>query len=137
MYLPAGFATGAVAAESTAASTVATEPAGAGSAATPAAEAGAGTLRTGTGHVDVQGASIQFGAVEGGDGVFSLLIVRHFDEAEAPRTASVPISQNAYTVHGSERLECIAEIVFSDAERKVANKDILQGKVLLGSVSSN
>lgn len=134
--LPAGFATGATATtETTTATGIATtaEAAGTGATASAAAEAAAATsaLRTGTGDIDVQGTAIQISAVQSGDGVISLLIVGHFDEAEAPRTASVTVGQNAYTVHGSERFERIAEIVFSDAERKVANKDILQGKVLL------
>jgi hypothetical protein len=79
----------------------------------------------GTRLVDVQSTPANLAAVHGCDGFLSVFRARHFDEAEAPRSAGVPVRHYTYAIHLSMSLEKLAQLVFRSIEIKVANKDVL------------
>jgi hypothetical protein len=86
----------------------------------------AGAFRTGAGDVDVQRASIEFIAIEGGNRVLALLIVVHFNKGETARTPGIPIGHDADTAHGAKSLERGPQVCFRRLKRQISNKYIFQ-----------
>jgi len=50
----------------------------------------------GFGEIDSKGAIAELSAVEHADGLLSLCLSLHFDEAKAPRSARVPVGDEGY-----------------------------------------
>jgi hypothetical protein len=79
----------------------------------------------GTRLIDVQSAPANLAAVHRCDGFLAVFRACHFDEAEAPRSAGIAVSHDAYPVHLSVCLEQPAQFVFRSIEVKVANENVL------------
>jgi hypothetical protein len=79
----------------------------------------------GTRLVNVQSTPANLAAVHRCDGFLSIFGARHFDKAEAARSASIPVGHNADAIHLSMSLEKLAQFVFRSVEVKVPNKDVL------------
>jgi len=62
--------------------------------------------------------------------------VRHFHEAKPTGLASVPVGNNIDRVHHTIRLEELANVIISCAERKIAYKDIHACNLLGESVET-
>jgi hypothetical protein len=63
-------------------------------------------------------------AVESGNGGLGRLVVGHLHKPKASGTASVTVHDDMDLVHGTIRLEELAEVMLSRAERQIANKDV-------------
>lgn len=63
------------------------------------AASASGAFGFGTGFIHIDGASAQLRTVQPGDGLLALFGVRHFNESEPARTASVAIGENADAIH--------------------------------------
>lgn len=105
-------------------------PPSAGGRTTPAsASTEATALRTRTSLVHVQRATAHGAAVDGGDGGFRLVVIVHFHESEAARTAGIAIGHDADAPNTAVRFKQRAQFVFRRAERQIADKNTLQANV--------
>src|SRR4051794_16805692 len=62
--------------------------------------------------------------MESGNGGLGSLVVGHLHKRKASGAASVTVHNDMDLVHSTIRLEELAEVMLSRAERKIANKDI-------------
>jgi hypothetical protein len=62
--------------------------------------------------------------VESGHSGLGRLVVGHLHKPKASGTASVTVDNDMDPVHSTIRLEQLAQVKFSRAERQIANKDI-------------
>ena len=81
-------------------------------------------IRAGLSFVDLQGPALEFAAVQSADGLRRLVLVRHFDEAEASRLARRLVTDHRGFLDRSEGLEGLPEVGFRHVERKVANINV-------------
>jgi hypothetical protein len=84
------------------------------------------TLHFRPGLVDVEGASAELSAVEGGNRLFSVFRVRHLHKTEPARAAGVPVGHDADSVYLSVCLEHLAQFFFRRVEVEVSNENVLQ-----------
>jgi len=79
--------------------------AAAAAAATRTAAEGASAVGLGPGLVNIEGAPIQLGAVQGGDSAIGLGAVRHLDKREAARAARIAVGNQVDPLHVPVRLK--------------------------------
>ena len=103
---------------------LATATAAAAGAAAESASA-ATTLGLGTRFVDVERPSIKVGAVQTGDGLVGLTVVRHFDKCKTARTAGITIGYDIHSRNAAVRLEERADGGISGIKIQIAYKNIL------------
>src|SRR5258708_5086389 len=75
--------------------TTAAEASSAASATKAAPTASAGTVRLRLGFIDLQCASTQFGAIQGGNGLLGFACVGHFHKRKAAGAAGFPVGDHA------------------------------------------
>src|SRR5207247_8178031 len=92
-------------------------------AAAAGAAAGARPLLAGLGLVDLQGAALDLGAVQGGDGGVAALA--HLDEAEAARAAGVAVGRHLGAGHRAVVGEPAAEVVRGGGVGEVPHINVL------------
>ncbi len=130
-------ASAAVASSITAIAPTATTPSASTTAASaPSAEAAsssapaAGTIGFGARFVDVERASADFRAVDGGDGFLAFFGISHFNESEAARPSGVAIGHDADSVHLTVGRKQLTQFFFSGVEVQIAYKNIFQASGL-------
>jgi hypothetical protein len=74
--------------------------------------------------VDIQRPAVQVTAVESGNGLFSLAVIAHFDEAKASGLSSVPVGNDVYTIHCAVLLEHGSNSAFGGVEAEVSYKNV-------------
>src|ERR1035438_1725861 len=82
-----------------------TAAAAAAAAATRTAAEGASAVGLGPGLVNIEGAPIQLGAVQGGDSAIGLGAVRHLDKREGTRAARIAVGNQVDPLHVPVRLK--------------------------------
>ena len=70
-------------------------------------------------------------AVEGVNGAFRRMAVRHLDEAKAPRAAGLTVGHDPDRVDAAIGLEELAEVLLRGGKGEVAHKNIRPVQVLL------
>src|SRR5919206_4917619 len=74
--------------------------------------------------VDRESAAGQGHAVEGVNGRLRRAVVRHLDEAKAPRTTGLAIGHNSDGFYRSIRLEELAQVLLRRGKSQVAHKNV-------------
>jgi hypothetical protein len=74
--------------------------------------------------VDIELPPPHVGPVQSGDGLFGLVLVRHFDERESARTACIPVSHDTYGLHCPVDFENGAHLFFTGTESQVAYENL-------------
>ena len=102
------------------------EPAAAAAEAAPAAAgaARAGTVRAGPGFVDRQGPALEVLAVQAGDGLVGLFLVRHLDEAEAARLTGELVLDDRRALNRTEGLKGFLDVLLGGGPRNVSDVDV-------------
>jgi len=99
-------------------------------AATAVAATTAAASLTGLGLVDVEGATTEVAAVEGADGLASVLI-GHLDEAEAARAAGLAVGREGDRDHLTVLREHLGDLRLSGVEREVTHINLLNHDLVL------
>src|SRR5262245_48455791 len=74
--------------------------------------------------IDREGAAGQGRAVEGVNGRLRRAVVRHFDEAKAPRPTGFTVGHDPDRIDAAIRLEELAEVLLRGSKSQVTHKDI-------------
>jgi hypothetical protein len=80
------------------------------------------TLGFRTGLIHIQGAPVQFGAVQGVNRILCFRAIRHFDKPETARLASHPIRKYTNALDSAIRRESAKNLILSGLETKVSDK---------------
>src|SRR5215510_6492436 len=86
--------------------------------------------------VDVEGTPPQRLALEPLNGGLCRTGVRHLHEAKPTGLAGVPVGNDIDRVHSTIRLEELADVMISRAERKITNKNVHVRILLLESMET-
>lgn len=81
-------------------------------------------LRPGPCFVDVQGATVEIGAVQSKDGSCRLRGIGHLDEAKAAGLPAVAISDDADALYFTVLGESGGQVAFSGSKTQIADEDI-------------
>ena len=84
----------------------------------------AGSVGPGTRFVDRQVAALEVLAVQTGDGLLGLVLVRHLDEAETSGLAGELVLDDGRGLDLAESLEGLLQVRLNHIPRKVANVDV-------------
>jgi hypothetical protein len=95
---------------------------------TSATGAGCAAFGFRTRFIHIQSAAAHLVPVEGGNSLFAVLGIRHFDETEAARTARVAVRHDGYAIDLSVLLKQLAELVFPSVETEIPNEDVFHAK---------
>ena len=84
-----------------------------------------GVLGLGTRLVHVERASAHLRAIQRSDGLFSILVARHFHKAESARAPSIAVGHDADPVHLTVRLKHLPQFFFRRVKAQISYEDIL------------
>lgn len=78
------------------------------------------------GGVHVNGSSVEFHAVEGDDGFFSVGVIRHLHERRALRLLGPPVSHNPQPLNRSVFFKDASNVLRGGVKTEVSYEDIVQ-----------
>jgi hypothetical protein len=77
-----------------------------------------------TRFVDVQPPAAQLAAIESGDGLLGLIVVRHLHKRKTPRSARIPVRHDTDAFHCPVDIKKSPYLFFTGAKSQIAYKNL-------------